>query len=140
MGLLTTIETEEQQLFTTYRAGRITPANLAQQLEALKVRRSSTLKPESSPPPLAPTAIMRSVDEYRQVFSERLQRASFEDRQYILRTLRLSCALETTKVVMKGSISAAGPAEDRPRLHALHYESMNTIADKILEFRLVATL
>ena len=110
----------EDRLIAEYRAGRLSASDLGQRLKQLEWQ-SKVIKPDSehlSPPQ---NISNRSLTDYLAQFAERLENASFETRQLVLRQIVTAVLLTPDKIVIRAALPdvTSGDVAQAPTNYAI---------------------
>lgn len=102
------IQAEEDRLLEAYRIAVISPAQLGQQLESLKARRSAIEARRTElgdrQPPVPPEQVEKSVRDYCAEAAQRLRSFTLDELQRFLRTIIRNIVFEGTRIRIQGQI------------------------------------
>jgi len=121
--LIEGLEKEESRILEAYRVEILSPAQLAQEMQKLTVRRTAlqTQKAELSQQVRSPESARRSVMEYCKAAARQMDSFNFEERQRFLRLLIRAIVFNGDRVTIRGVIPVSEDegrksTEDFPKL------------------------
>ena len=97
---------EELAIFNSYRQGRLSPQRLATQLQLLKEGREAAARELATAGPADPASIEHVCSALRQ----RIEGATEEDKQTILRDLGIGITVTAEQLLVRGQLMAMPPS------------------------------
>ena len=113
--LIEALEKEESRISEAYRMEILSPAQLGQEMQKVRVRRNALegRKTELSQEVRSPQSIRQSVMDYCKSAARRLDSFNFEERQRFLRLLIKTIVFDGEKVTIRGVIPLSPSALGR---------------------------